>query len=439
MTWFALIILLMASPPLQNPHPTLDLGCEKPTKKARRILLRNSEQPPEPESDPASENDENGTVPVPSDHDYHSSDKDPCLACLDKNSFLHSLVNKVSALTIENKQLQEKYESVNEEFKSLQLKKKSRKPFSVAAITSDRKMRFYTGIQTIFIFNALYLLMKPYVCRLQYWRGHKSVLTIKVKKGFLPREKSQKLSYKDQLLPVLMKLRLCLLNQDLADRFNISEASCSSIFATWIRFLGKFLGDAVIVWLPKDAVFSNLPNIFKGAYRNTRCIIDCSEIYIERPKSLNVQASTWSDYKKHNTFKFLIAIAPSGYITYISDCYGGRATDQFICQNSGFYNLLEYGDEVMADRGFQIKEDLLHHYCSLSIPPGARVKSQMTAAECKKTKEVANLGIHVERAINRMKTFRILKNTFPLTMLPHADDIIRTCAALCNIQPPLIR
>ena len=109
------------------------------------------------------------------------------------------------------------------------------------------------------------------------------------------------------------------------------KASCSSLFATWIRFLGKFFGDAVIVWLPKDAIFSNLPNIFKGAYRNTRCIIDCSEIYIERPKSLNVQASTWSDYKKHNRFKFLIAIAPSGYITYILDCYGGRATDQFIC------------------------------------------------------------------------------------------------------------
>eukprot|EP00112_Aurelia_sp_Birch-Aquarium-sp1_P004893 Seg1553.3 transcript_id=Seg1553.3/GoldUCD/mRNA.D3Y31 product="hypothetical protein" protein_id=Seg1553.3/GoldUCD/D3Y31 len=379
----------------------------------------------------------NQTISI--DHDYHCSDKEPYLACLDKNSVLLSLANKVSSLTIENKQLQERYENVNEELKVLQLKKKSRKPFSAAAIISDSKMRFYTGIQTILIFNALYLLMKPYVCKLQYWRGKNSVLTSKVKKGFLPQKKIQKLNAKDQLLLVLMKLRLCLLNQDLADRFYISEASCSSIFATWIKFLGKFLGDALIVWLRKDAVFSNLPSIFKGAYRNSRCIIDCSEMYIERPKSLNAQASTWSDYKKHNTFKFLISIAPSGYITYISDCYGGRATDQFICQNSGFYNLLEYGDEVMADRGFQIKEDLLHHYCSLSIPPGARGKSQMTAAECKKTKEVANLRIHVERAINRLKTFRILKNIFPMTMLPLADDIIRTCAALCNIQPPLIR
>ena len=93
----------------------------------------------------------------------------------------------------------------------------------------------------------------------------------------------------------------------------------------------------------------------------------------------------------------------------------------------------------MADRGFQIKEDLLHYYCSLSIPPGARVKSQMTSGECKTAKEVANLRIHVERAINRLKEFKILKNTLSINMLPLVDDIIRTCASLCNIEPPLIK
>ena len=32
--------------------------------------------------------------------------------------------------------------------------------------------------------------------------------------------------------------------------------------------------------------------------RNTRCIVDCTEIVIERSKSLDEQAATWSDYKK---------------------------------------------------------------------------------------------------------------------------------------------
>jgi len=93
----------------------------------------------------------------------------------------------------------------------------------------------------------------------------------------------------------------------------------------------------------------------------------------------------------------------------------------------------------MADRGFQIQEDLLHYYCKLNVPPGARVKSQMTAEECKKTKEIANLRIHVERAMNRIKEFKILKNILPINMLPLADDIVRTCASLCNLQSPLIK
>ena len=97
---------------------------------------------------------------------------------------------------------------------------------------------------------------------------------------------------------------------------------------------------------------------------------------------------------------------------FVSTCYGGRATDKFICEDSGFYKSLEYGDDIMTDMGFQI-QDLLCHYCTLSAPPGARVKSRMTRSKCK---EIANLRSHVERAIN-------MKNTFLLTVLPLAKTL----------------
>ena len=50
---------------------------------------------------------------------------------------------------------------------------------------------------------------------------------------------------------------------------------------------------------------------------------------------------------------------------------------------------------VMADRGFQIHEELLLRFCGLRVPPGKRAKSQMTTDECKKTKDIANLRIQV--------------------------------------------
>jgi len=50
----------------------------------------------------------------------------------------------------------------------------------------------------------------------------------------------------------------------------------------------------------------------------------------------------------------------------------GRATDKFICTDSGSCHLLQRDDEVMADRGFEIPEELIFQYCSLYVPPGAR-------------------------------------------------------------------
>ena len=283
-----------------------------------------------------------------------------------------------------------------------------------------KKMNFYTGLSSIMLFETLFQLLKPYLHQLTYWRGSKrATFNPKAKRTF-NKSTQKKLTYKDEFLLVLMRLRLGLLNEDLADRFNISPSICSNTFITWIKFLSQTLGKALVNWLPKESILENMPTVFKKAgHNNLRVIIDCSEIFIERPKSLDIQAETWSDYKSHNTIKFLIGISPTGFITFLSDCYGGRSSDKFICSDSGFYDHLDLYDEVMADRGLQIKEELLLKYCTLTVPPGARVKSQMTKKECKKTKDVANLRIHVERAINRIKTYRMLKNTLPITMIVH--------------------
>ena len=130
-----------------------------------------------------------------------------------------------------------------------------------------------------------------------------------------------------------------------------------------------------------------------------------------RPKSLSAQAATWSEYKRHNIFKFLVGITPAGFILFLS-CYGSRTSDKIIARDSGFYDLLERDDEVMVDRGYQIQDDLLLHFFIFLVPPGARVKSQMIKSEVKKTKEEANFRIHVERALNRIKFFRIFKKPF---------------------------
>jgi hypothetical protein len=91
----------------------------------------------------------------------------------------------------------------------------------------------------------------------------------------------------------------------------------------------------------------------------------------------------------------------------------------------------------MADKGFTIAEELLVRRARLYIPPGKRGQEQMTRKEVQKTKEIANLRIFVEQAIRRLKTFTILKNEMPITLLDKFDDIVTICAAICNLYPKL--
>ena len=54
----------------------------------------------------------------------------------------------------------------------------------------------------------------------------------------------------------------------------------------------------------------------------------------------------------------LVGISPSGAITFVSDLYSGAIFDKRLTQMSGILDLLERGDSVMADRGFDIQDDL---------------------------------------------------------------------------------
>ena len=139
------------------------------------------------------------------------------------------------------------------------------------------------------------------------WNKKNNNTKIKWSLKFIGAKKNKKLQSKDEFLLVLMRLRLRL---HLADRFCISRTHCSSIFKTWIQLLSKAVGK-LVAWLPKQSVIETMPKIFKTpGHGKLWCITDCSEVFIERPKKLDAQAATWSDYKSHNTIKLLIDISP---------------------------------------------------------------------------------------------------------------------------------
>ena len=109
----------------------------------------------------------------------------------------------------------------------------------------------------------------------------------------------------------------------------------------------------------------------------------------------------------------------------------------YIAQDSGFPDILQPYDTIMADCGFKIKSDLTFHRSFLAIPPSAAKGNQMTSSDIEETSKVANVRIFVEKAIARIKWFRILKTQLPLLEMPLLDDIVICCSSLVNLLPPL--
>ena len=57
-------------------------------------------------------------------------------------------------------------------------------------------------------------------------------------------------------------------------------------------------------------VTKTMPVDFRHHFKRCICIIDCFEVFCEIPSDLMARAQTFSNYKHHNTVKFLIAVTP---------------------------------------------------------------------------------------------------------------------------------
>ena len=55
------------------------------------------------------------------------------------------------------------------------------------------------------------------------------------------------------------------------------------------------------------------------------------------------------DYKNHTAIEVLVCITPNGAISWVSKAYDGRTTDVYIVRTSGFLNITESYDQIMAD------------------------------------------------------------------------------------------
>jgi len=251
-----------------------------------------------------------------------------------------------------------------------------------------------------------------------------------------------------QLLLTLMRIRLNLPIAFLSYLFGVHMSTISRVFTNVINILNDNLVPVCVVWPDRDDVQTSLPMCFRKSFKQCMSVIDCFEITIDRPKDLKARAQTYSQYKSHNTIKYLIGITPQGIISFISKGWGGRSTDAHITANSGFLDNLLPGDLILADRGFRIQEQVGLYCARVETPAFTRGKKQLGAVELEDSRKLAAVRIHVERVIGQARSkYRMLHGPVPISLLIKSseeeeftslDKIVRVACALTNLCPSVV-
>ena len=355
---------------------------------------------------------------------------------------IEEIEQELLKLRQENTELKKKLDEAEKQHEAI-----SARLFSLEGFTSDADINFYTGLPNYATFRALFNFLNPG----EDGENIRPRSTLKdvpedfydadseeeenvttVKKG-----RPRKLKPVEEFFVVLCRLRRGFSERHLAHLYGVAQSTISRLFVPWINFMYLKFGQ-VCIWPSKSVVQATMPADFKEKFPSTRVIIDCTEVFCEMPSSLLLNSELFSSYKNHVTLKGLVGISPSGGITFVSQLYTGSISDREIVLRSGILSQsFDHGDSVMADKGFQI-QDVLPLGVDLNIPPFLGSDAQMSAEDVVRTQQIASLRIHVERAINKIKNFRIWNGVVPLSLFSVVNQMWTVCAFLCNTQDPLI-
>ena len=218
----------------------------------------------------------------------------------------------------------------------------------------------------------------------------------------------------------------------LAIFFGVSKPTAAKKFKRTIKLLASILSVAVR-WADLEEVRGNMPQCFAN-FKNTRVVVDCTEIPLNRPMCLTCRQLTYSQYKGQHTVKIMVGVSPAGLVTFVSDLYGGRASDKCIFEQSGLVDLLEpFLDAVMADKGFLIDDVCEHNCVQLHRPPFLRAQKQCSRGDALFCAEIVRARVHVERVIGRMKSYAMLTKPLHPQLLQSFKSVVTVAAGLTNL------
>ncbi|CAN9511405.1 unnamed protein product [Ophioblennius macclurei] len=288
----------------------------------------------------------------------------------------------------------------------------------------DEKVKCYTGLPYWTLLRALHTVIRPCLTTAE-----------------------GDLSPFQMLLLTLMRLRLHLPQQHLADLFRTSRVTVSDVFRETVDALHFHLAP-LVRWPARHSLRHTMPHKFVETFGGrVAVILDFFEISTLKPPHVNIQEKTYPHSKKKHIFKYMIGITPQGSISFVSKGFEGRVSNKHLIEQCGILNKLLPGDMVLADRGYNVGDEVGLMCAEVKSPRTSGGDAQMDPKSVEETRQITHLRVHVERVIGLVRNkYKILQQNIPVSLKAplkgeefcFMDKIVTVCCALTNMSPGVV-
>ncbi|KAL3272246.1 hypothetical protein HHI36_022728 [Cryptolaemus montrouzieri] len=239
---------------------------------------------------------------------------------------------------------------------------------------------------------------------------------------------------RSKLILVMTKLKLNMPFAALAILMGVSSTTCAQYFYDTLKLLALALKQE-INWKSREEILINRET-YPGEYRNICVVLKSTEVTFQKIKCLKCTESSCSHHKGINIVRFMLGIAPSGFIYYLSSGYESSFSDKGILKKESFLHKLASGDTIVADNALMIDEECENASINLIKLPLRKIHG-ITKSDEETLTSIEKACAHVKKTLERIKMFNIIDHKVDWYLLPSIDKIMTVIAATVNLTSVL--
>ena len=195
----------------------------------------------------------------------------------------------------------------------------------------------------------------------------------------------------------------------------------------------------------RNQVLRAYPDRFIEADGHAMCflLLDAVEIFAQKSSNPNVASTTYSDYKKNPTVKFLAGSGTVGETAakFVPDGNGGKGSDVMMTDDTNILAVVPFGNTCETDKGFIVDNIASREGVRIDRPQKQkRYQKQQSAIDTAQTQKIGNTRIIIENVNGGVKSdVRYLNALIPCHQFGIISQIVRIGFLLQNFKKPLIQ